>query len=70
MIAASLQGRVQFDYVVLRARNHIGVFSQVLGIIELLQPKVFSKQYAISLHKTLDTFLTLFKVGFNRISVI
>ncbi|KAL0272623.1 UNVERIFIED_CONTAM: hypothetical protein PYX00_005524 [Menopon gallinae] len=62
MIAASLQGRVHFDYVVLRARNHIGVFAQVLGIIELLQPKVFSKQYAVSLHKTLDTFLTLFKL--------
>lgn len=62
MLAASLQGRVHLDYVVLRVRNHLTVFSQVLGLVELLQPKVFSKQYTTSLHALLDSFLTLFKL--------
>lgn len=63
MLAASLQGRVHLDFVILRIRNHITVFSQVLGLMELLQPKVFYRQYATSLHIILDAYLTLFKVS-------
>ncbi|KAK6637842.1 hypothetical protein RUM44_008264 [Polyplax serrata] len=70
MLAASLQGRVHLDYVVLRVRNHITVFSQVLGLMELLQPKVFTRQYATPLHITLDAYMTLFKLHGHMKDVI
>lgn len=62
MLASSLIGRVHLDYHVLKTRNHLNIFIQVLGIMELLQPKIFDKTHKESLHSILDAYLNLYKL--------
>lgn len=43
MLAGSLKGRAQYDWGVLKSRGHLMLFQQVMGLLELLQPKVFQQ---------------------------
>ncbi|XP_046407555.1 integrator complex subunit 1 [Ischnura elegans] len=60
MLGSSLQGRVHFDWGVFRSRNHLTLFQQVLGLLELLQPRIFASEYSSGLEYTLDAFFALF----------
>ncbi|XP_054283630.1 integrator complex subunit 1-like [Macrosteles quadrilineatus] len=61
MIAAALRGRVHLEFPVLRSRNHLALFTQVLGLLELLRPHLFRAEYTTPLHNIFDTYFALFK---------
>ena len=63
MLAAALRGRVHLDFVVFRSRNHLNLFQQVAGILELLQPHIFLPEYTQGLEDTLHSYFALFKVN-------
>lgn len=62
MIASSLRGRTHLDYNVFRSRNHLNLFIQIMGVVELLQPYVYMSEYQLGLEDTLTAFFSLFKV--------
>lgn len=57
MVAGSLKGRAQYDWGVLRSRGHLMFFSQVMGLMELLQPHIF--QHPTVLSDLLDSYFSL-----------
>ncbi|PNF16802.1 hypothetical protein B7P43_G18054 [Cryptotermes secundus] len=61
MLAATLRGRVHLDFAVFRSRNHLNLFQQVVGILELLQPHIFLQEYSEGLEDTLRSYFALFK---------
>uniref|UniRef100_A0A1B6EU77 Uncharacterized protein n=1 Tax=Cuerna arida TaxID=1464854 RepID=A0A1B6EU77_9HEMI len=61
MLSAALRGRVHLEFPVFRSRNHLSLFTQVLGLLELLQPHLFRAEYSTALHGTFDTYFALFK---------
>ncbi|XP_067009610.2 integrator complex subunit 1 [Anabrus simplex] len=61
MLAASLCGRVHLDFAVFRARNHLATFTQVLGLLELLETHIFLREHSSGLQATLDSYFALFK---------
>ncbi|XP_063229314.1 integrator complex subunit 1 isoform X2 [Bacillus rossius redtenbacheri] len=61
MLAASLRGRAHLDVSVLRSRNHLNLFQQVMGILELLQPHVFLPEHETGLEDVLNCFFSLYK---------
>lgn len=60
MVAGSLRGRAQYDWGVLKSRGHLMLFGQVLGLLELLQPKVFMQTEALC--NILDSYFKLLQV--------
>jgi len=64
MLAASLRGRVHFESSIFRSRSHLLFFTQVLGLLELLQPHIFQTEYAQPLEDVLDSFFSMFQVNF------
>ncbi|GLV44448.1 Integrator 1 [Carabus blaptoides fortunei] len=61
MIAASLKGRTHLDFNVFKSRNHLNLFVQILGIVELLQPAVFEEDYRSGLEGVLMAYFFLFR---------
>lgn len=59
LIASLLSGRGHMDIHILRVEHHLTLFNQILGMLELLQPKVFDDIYKDGLSKTLQCFFTL-----------
>jgi len=62
MLAAALRGRAHLDFTVFRSQNHLNLFHQVVGILELLQPHIFLQEYSEGLEDTLHSYFALFKV--------
>lgn len=60
MLAGSLKGRAQYDWGVLRSRGHLMLFQQVLGLLELLQPKVFQQTEVLC--EIMDSYFKLLQV--------
>lgn len=60
MLAGSLKGRAQYDWSVLKSRGHLMLFQQVLGLLELLQPKIF--QQTDVLCEIMDSYFKLLQV--------
>ncbi|GAB6028979.1 Integrator complex subunit 1 [Chamberlinius hualienensis] len=61
MIAASLRGRVRFEYAVFKNRNHLAYFNSILSLLELLQPYLFRPEYTVWLEDIFDSYLDLIK---------
>ncbi|XP_049803946.1 integrator complex subunit 1 isoform X1 [Schistocerca nitens] len=61
MLAAALCGRVHLEFPVFRSRNHLNLFTQVLGLLELLQPHLFKPEHARGLEDILMSYFALFK---------
>lgn len=59
VLSSLLQGRAHMDVFVLRGEYHLQLFSQVLGVLELLQPQVFEESYKDGLHSALECFFDL-----------
>ncbi|KAK9886100.1 hypothetical protein WA026_014889 [Henosepilachna vigintioctopunctata] len=57
MLAGSLKGRAQYDWVVLRSRGHLLLFRQVFGLLELLEPMIFEQTETLC--NLLDSFFLL-----------
>ena len=65
LLAAMLQGRAQYKWGELKHRNHLLLYTHVLGILELLQPFLFHQQYAQPFGALLEAYFSLIKVSFN-----
>lgn len=61
MIATGLKGRTHLDFSVFKSRNHLTLFTQILGIIELLTPDVFEESHKKGLEGVLRSYFSLFK---------
>lgn len=59
MLAAILQGRVHLELSVFRSRHHLSLFGQVLGLLELLRPYLFSPEHSTGLHSILVSYVAL-----------
>ena len=57
-----LQGRAQFTFGEMRHRNHILLYTHVLGILELLQPFIFLEEYTTAFSSALAAYFELIKV--------
>lgn len=63
MIAALLHGRTHLNFQEFRQQNHLAFFLHVLGILELLQPRVFQSEHQGALWDCLRSFIRLLLVG-------
>jgi len=68
MLSALLQGRANFTFTEMRSRNHMSLYTHVLGLVDLLQPRIFELQYSAAfeslLHAYFDLLLVCFAVVF------
>ena len=63
MIAAILQGQAQFTFGQMRHRNHLVLYTHTLGILDLLQPYLFSPQYAEAWGDIVQSYCELLRVS-------
>lgn len=63
MIAGLLHGRVHLNMQEFRQQNHMTFFSNVLAILELLQPLLFHNDHQRALQDCLLSFMKVLQVG-------
>lgn len=63
MIAGLLHGRIHLNMQEFRQQNHMTFFSNVLAILELLQPLVFHSGHQGALQDCLLSFMKVLQVG-------
>lgn len=63
MIAGLLHGRIHLNIHEFRQQNHLTFFTNVLAILELLQPLVFHSDHQGALQDCLLSFMKVLKVG-------
>ncbi|XP_065226562.1 integrator complex subunit 1 [Planococcus citri] len=61
ILETSLRGRVHLEWPVFCSRNHLLLFQQIIGVLELLQPHLFSPEFFEPLQSIFDCYLNLFK---------
>lgn len=61
MLASSLMGRCYLDFGQFRSGHHLNLFTQVMGLLELLQPHLFNEQHEIPLENTLENYFQCFQ---------
>lgn len=66
MIAALLHGRTHLNFQEFRQQNHLAFYLHVLGILELLQPRVFQSEHQGALWDCLRSFIRLLLVGVRQ----
>lgn len=59
-LAAALRGRAHLDLYVLKNRNHLSLFSCVLGLAQKLSAKLFAPEHRTAFEDMLSSFWTLF----------
>ncbi|XP_073931481.1 integrator complex subunit 1 [Castor canadensis] len=59
MVAALLHGRTHLNFQEFRQQNHLAFFLHVLGILQLLQPRVFQSEHQGALWDCLLSFIRL-----------
>ncbi|XP_003198200.3 integrator complex subunit 1 [Danio rerio] len=67
MIAALLHGRIHLNLQEIRQQNHLGFFTDVLAVLELLQPLVFNSDHQRALQDCLLSFIKVLQ-NFRRSS--
>lgn len=67
MIAALLHGRIHLNMQEIRQQNHVNFFSDVLAILELLQPLIFHSDHQRALQDSLLSFIKVLQ-NFRRSS--
>jgi len=65
MLSALLQGRAQFTFTEVRSRNHIVLYTHVLGLVDLLQPRIFQPQYSTAFESLLHAYFDLLLVRYH-----
>lgn len=63
MVAGLLHGRIHLNMKEFRQQNHMTFFSNVLAILELLQPLVFHSNHQRALQDCLLSFMKVLQVG-------
>lgn len=61
VLATLLEGRAHMEYYILRSQHHLSLFQQVLGIVEILQPRIFEQPYKEALQQVLTCYFELFR---------
>lgn len=61
MFASSLMGRCYFDFSQFRTGHHLNLFTQIMGLLELLQPHLFTEEHETSLENTLENYFQCFQ---------
>ncbi|KAG7214008.1 hypothetical protein KM043_001378 [Ampulex compressa] len=61
MLASSLMGRCYLEFGQFRAGHHLNLFIQVMGLLELLQPHLFSEEHQTALEDTLENYFQCFQ---------
>lgn len=61
MLASSLMGRCYLDFGQFRTGHHLNLFTQVMGLLELLQPHLFTEEHETSLENTLENYFQCFQ---------
>lgn len=69
MIAGLLHGRMHLNMQEFRQQNHMTFFSNVLAILELLQPLVFHSDHQRALQDCLLSFMRVLQVGGSRCQI-
>lgn len=67
MVAGLLHGRIHLNMQEFRQQNHMTFFSNVLAILELLQPLVFHSDHQRALQDCLLSFMKVLQVGRSHI---
>lgn len=62
MVAALLHGRINLNLQEFRQQHHLKFFSDVLAILELLQPRVFHSDHQRALQDCLLSFIKVLQV--------
>eukprot|EP00095_Tigriopus_kingsejongensis_P002565 maker-scaffold2547_size14626-snap-gene-0.4 protein:Tk02565 transcript:maker-scaffold2547_size14626-snap-gene-0.4-mRNA-1 annotation:"integrator complex subunit 1-like" len=66
LMAASLKSRTEFDFSFFRSRNHMTLYSIVMGLLELLKPYVFRPEYEKPLQAALTCYFDMVAAYFQR----
>lgn len=67
MLYTALRGRVQWEFCVFSARNHLQYFVVVFGLLELLQPYIFRKEYNAELQEICESYFDVIKIhGYQK----
>ena len=66
LLASSLQGRTHFEFPIFRSRNHLTLFTILLGLLELARPHIFLTRYAEPLEAALSCYVDMFQAYFQR----
>jgi len=65
MLSALLQGRANFSFSEIRVRNHMSLYTHVLGLVDLLQPQIFQLQYSAPFESLLHAYFDLLLVCYE-----
>jgi integrator complex subunit 1 len=66
LLAAGMKGRTDYDFSFFRSRNHMTFYSMALGLLEVMSPLVFQKQFKKALQDCLGCFMIMFKNYYQR----
>lgn len=63
LLASSLMGWYDLEYNQFRSGHHLNLFTQVMGLLELLQPHLFNEEHRKGLENTLENYFHCFQVS-------
>lgn len=63
LLASSLMGWCDLEFSQFRSGHHLNLFTQVMGLLELLQPHLFNEEHRKGLEDTLENYFSCFQVG-------
>jgi len=66
LLASSLQGRTHFEFPIFRSRNHMTLFTILLGLLELGRPHIFLTRFSDSFEAALSCYIDMFQAYFQR----
>lgn len=62
MLASSLMGRSHLSFSQFKSNQHLNLFTQIMGLLELLQPHLFNEEHRKALEDTLEHYFQCFQV--------
>ncbi|OXU26086.1 hypothetical protein TSAR_012850 [Trichomalopsis sarcophagae] len=66
LLASSLMGWCDLEYSQFRSGHHLNLFTQVMGLLELLQPHLFNEEHRKGLENTLENYFYCFQNYCNK----
>ncbi|XP_058800792.1 integrator complex subunit 1 isoform X2 [Phymastichus coffea] len=61
LLASSLTGLCDTEFSQFRSNHHLNLYTQVMGLLELLQPHLFNEEHKRGLEDTLENFFQCFQ---------
>ena len=66
LLASCLQGRTSYEFSLFRSRNHLTLFTILLGLMELARPHIFNPQYSEALEAALTCYVDMIEAYLAR----